>query len=166
MSVECRSVACADRFHDSSPHQYPCSRSPTQQPHTIACVSASGPERDALFIETTFASHLMGFFAVIEEHQAELVTTWRTAPVNPLTLTAAGVQLAPHLAPDPARAAEVAAVFADESPVSCPRLWATMACIRTVTSGSFAVSLPCLAARRATLPIHSGTYTASEASLA
>jgi hypothetical protein len=121
--------------------------------------------RDALFIETTFASHLMGFFAVIEEHQAKLVHDLAHGTLSAhLTLTAAErAQLAPHLAPDPARAAEVAAVFADGLAGIVPRLWATMACIRTVTSGSFAVSLPRLRwLAGPTLPIHSGTYTASE----
>jgi hypothetical protein len=121
--------------------------------------------RDALFIETTFASHLMGLFRVIEEHQAKLVDDLAHGTLSAhLTLSATEhVQIAPHLAPDPARAAEVAAIFADGLAGIVPRLWPSMACIRTVTSGSFAVSLPRLRwLAGPTLPIHSGTYTASE----
>lgn len=121
--------------------------------------------RDALFIETTFASHLMGFFNVIEEHQAELLHDLKHGTLSThLVMTAAErTQLTLHLAPDPLRAAEVATAFTAGLAGIVPRLWPAMACIKAIASGSFAMVLPRLRwLAGPTLPIHSGTYTASE----
>ena len=121
--------------------------------------------RDALFIETTFASHLMGFLDVIEQRADDLISDLAHGTLAAdLVLTAAEREgLAPHIQPDPSRAAEVAAVVAGGPGGIIPRLWPAMACIKAITTGSFAASLPRLRwLAGPDLPIHSGAYTASE----
>jgi hypothetical protein len=121
--------------------------------------------RDAAFIDTPFASQVVGFCALMERHQASLVADLHAGSLAPhLHLSPAERQSLQRLRqPDPDRARAVATAFAAGPAGLLRRLWPAMACIRTVTSGSFALSVPRL--RWLAGPevlLHSPCYTASE----
>ncbi len=121
--------------------------------------------RDAAFIDTPFASQVVGFCALMERQQASLIADLHAGSLAAhLCLSEAERQTLERLRqPDPDRAREVAAAFAAGQAGLLQRLWPAMACIRTVTSGSFALSVPRLRwlAGPAVL-LHSPCYTASE----
>ncbi|MCE7902443.1 MAG: hypothetical protein DYH20_07240 [Gammaproteobacteria bacterium PRO9] len=122
-------------------------------------------EADALYIETPFAPQITGWFALMEQHHQQLLNDLATGTLAPhLALTPAErTAIGSTLTPDPGRAAQVAEHFAAGSQGIIPRLWPDLRYLRTVTSGSFALSLPRL--RWLTgpeLPIHSGCHSSSE----
>ena len=119
----------------------------------------------SLYIETPFAPQVVSWLALIERHQRRLVDDVRRGTVSAhLELsTAERAAIAAALRADPARAADVAAEFAQGFQGIIPRLWPNMKYIRTVTSGSFALSLPrlqWLAGQSVT--IHSGCHASTE----
>jgi hypothetical protein len=122
-------------------------------------------ERTALYIGTPFASQLVAWFSLMERHQQRLVRDIRDGSLSPhLELSAAERSaIAAKLRPDPGRAAEVEVEFARGFEALIPRLWPGMKYLRTVTSGSFALSVPRLRwLAGADLPIQSGCYSSSE----
>ncbi|GMU74795.1 MAG: hypothetical protein AMXMBFR45_02860 [Gammaproteobacteria bacterium] len=122
-------------------------------------------DRSALYIETPFAPQVVGWLALIERHQRQLVEDVRngTLPAH-LKLTATERdRLNACLHPNPERAEEITKALALGFEGILPRLWPTMAYIRTVTSGSFALALPRLRwLAGPELTIHSGCHAASE----
>ena len=122
-------------------------------------------DADALYIETPFASQVAGWLGLIQSRQAELLRDLQLGTVTtelPLTDDERHA-LQPHLHADPARAAAVAAAFAHGFQSIVPRLWPNLRYISTVTSGSFALSLPRLRWYCGpTLPIYSVCHSSSE----
>lgn len=122
-------------------------------------------ERSALYVETPFAPQLVGWFDLMRRCGKELVADLREGSLMPgLRLSQAERQaLGPHLAADPRRAGEVAAAFGQGFAGIARRLWPRLAYLRTVTSGSFALSLPRLRwFAGPDLPIHSGCHSSTE----
>ncbi len=121
--------------------------------------------RDALYIETPFASQVAGWLDLLQARPADLIRDLRSGSVAadlPLT-DAERRALTPYLSPDPARAAEVAAAFAQGFKNVVSRLWPNLRYISTVTSGSFALSLPRLRWYCGPLlPIYSVCHSSSE----
>lgn len=120
---------------------------------------------DALYIETPFAPQITGWFALMEQHHQQLVKDLATGTLAPhLALTPAErTAIEATLTPDPGRAAQVAEQFAAGFQGIIPRLWPELYYLRTVTSGSFALSLPRLRwLAGPDLPIHSGCHSSSE----
>lgn len=121
--------------------------------------------RRTLFIETPFAPQAVGWLTLIEHHQRQLVADLRAGTLSAhLKLSPAERRaITDSLRPDPERASHVAAAFARGFESILPRLWPHMAYIRTVTSGSFALSLPRLRwLAGPDLRIHSGCHASSE----
>ena len=120
---------------------------------------------DALYIETPFAPQITSWFALMEQHHPQLAQDLATGRLaSHLVLTPAErTAIEAALTPDPARAVQVAGIFADGLQGSIPRLWPGLRYLRTVTSGSFALSLPRLRwLAGPDLPIHSGCHSSSE----
>lgn len=121
--------------------------------------------RRTLYIETPFAPQVVGWFTLIERHQRQLFEDMRTGTLSAhLELSGAARQtIAPYLRQNPSRAEEVLAAFAQGFQGIIPRLWPNIKYIRTVTSGSFALSLPRLRwLASPDLTIHSGCHASSE----
>ncbi|MCL4722010.1 MAG: GH3 auxin-responsive promoter family protein, partial [Gammaproteobacteria bacterium] len=122
-------------------------------------------EAEALYIETPFAPQLAGWLALIERQQAALTADLRDGTLNaelPLT-SVERAALHPHLRADPTRAAAVVEGLRPGLAGVIPRLWPGLRYLRTVTSGSFSLSLPRLRwLAGPTLPIHSGCHSSSE----
>lgn len=121
--------------------------------------------RDALFIETPFAPKIVGWVGSMEQHQAALVADLRHGTLSEhLVLTREErSRLARDLRPDPDRADEVAAAFREGPKGVLHRLWPGMVYIKTIASGSFAVSLPRLEYLAGPgIAIQSTAYAASE----
>jgi len=120
--------------------------------------------RRTLYIQTPFAPQVVGWFTLMEKYQQHIVTDIRTGKLSGhLELTTAKKQdIERDLRPDPDRANEVAAEFEKGFEAIAPRLWPNLKYIRTVTSGSFALSLPRLRWLAGPVPIHSGGYSSSE----
>ncbi|MCL4851097.1 MAG: GH3 auxin-responsive promoter family protein [Bryobacteraceae bacterium] len=122
-------------------------------------------ESEVLYIETPFAPQLAGWFALIERQKDALIADLRHGTLNAeLPLTAVerhALQL--HLHAEPNRAAAVAEALRPGLAGVVPRLWPGLRYLRTVTSGSFNLSLPRLRwLAGPTLPIHSGCHSSSE----
>lgn len=122
-------------------------------------------ERRALYVETPFSPKLVGWFNIIERFHRELIADLRNGTLaDHLKLSSTERdRLGPWLRPDPARAREVAAVCAGGFAGIVARLWPEMRYLRTVTTGSFALSRARLAwFAGPTMPIHSGCHSSSE----
>lgn len=120
---------------------------------------------EARYIQTPFAPQLTGWFALIERYQADLLQDLATGTLAAwLPLTAAERDsVHPALYPAPARAAAVAEIFARGFAGIIPRLWPALRYVWTVTSGSFALSVPRLRwLCGPNLLIHSGCHSSSE----
>lgn len=122
-------------------------------------------ETTALYIQAPFAPQIVAWFALIERQRRALVADLRRGTLAPeLKLTLDERQaLVPYLRPDPDRADAVDAVLGDGLAGAIPRLWPNLAYVRTVTSGSFSLSLPRLRwLCGPELLIHSGCHSSSE----
>lgn len=95
-------------------------------------------------IEAIYCSHVVNWLALIQRRGAELVADLaRGSLAGDLVLTPGERRaLVPHLAPDPDRAARVAAALAGGSEGLMTRLWPALRVVSTVVSGAFAVSVP------------------------
>lgn len=119
----------------------------------------------ALYLQSPFAPQIVAWFGLLQTHQAELLRDLQAGTLAAgLSLTAEErAALEPYRRADPARAAAVAAALAGGLEGIVPRLWPELRYVRTVTSGSFALSLPRL--RWLCGPdvvIHSGCHSSSE----
>lgn len=122
-------------------------------------------EREALYVETPFAHKLLGWFDLIASLWPQLVSDLRSGTLSEaLKLTAEEREaLGRYLVAQPARAAEVAAACRDERAGLARRLWPELRYLRTVTSGSFALSVPRLRwFAGPEVVIHSGCHSSSE----
>ncbi|MCC7489603.1 MAG: GH3 auxin-responsive promoter family protein [Gammaproteobacteria bacterium] len=101
-------------------------------------------DRDAMYISTPFAPQLTAWFRLLDQHRDELVDNLRSGTIPSwlkLTAEERGAVLR-VCGSRPQRAAEVERVLADGMEGMARRLWPGMKYFRTVTSGSFALSVP------------------------
>jgi hypothetical protein len=119
----------------------------------------------ALYIETPFAPQVVGWLALIERHSAQLVDDLRHGTLSShLQLPASERdRLTRGLLPSPERAVAVETEFSRGFQGIIGRLWPHMKYIRTVTSGSFALSVPRLRwLAGPDMPLHSGCHASTE----
>jgi len=122
-------------------------------------------ERDALYVETPFAPQLVHWFTQMEQYQSNLIEDLAMGSLAKHLELSSEQRFAieAHLEPDPERASEIKALFADGFTGIVPRIWPQMRYFRTVTSGSFALSMPRLEwLTGGKIPVHSGCHSSSE----
>lgn len=122
-------------------------------------------DRDALYISSLFAPGVVGWFALIERRQDALVRDMAdgTLPGHLQLTPAQREAITIALQPNRVRAEQVASIFAEGFHNIVPRLWPELKYVRTISTGSFAFSLPRLRWLVGdSIRIHSGSYVSAE----
>lgn len=121
--------------------------------------------RNSLYVETPFAPQVVAWFDLMERQRDRLIGDIGAGSLSDhLQLTAPErASLRRLITPDPRRAQEIAAAFGAGLAGIIPKLWPRMRYIRTVTSGTFGLSLPRLRwLAGPNLAIQSGCHSSSE----
>jgi GH3 auxin-responsive promoter len=123
--------------------------------------------RSAKFLNAVFAPHLVAWLGLVEARWESLLRdiTDGTIAADLALPAAQRSALAAALAPDPARARELARAAAPGFAGLVRRAWPRMRYASTVITGPFAAALPRLRASLGDLPIHTTCWSASEGML-
>lgn len=122
-------------------------------------------DRDAKFLHGIFASHLLEWLGFVRARWGCLVADIEAGRLDPSIEVPVALrgEIAAHLRPDPARAAELRAVAEEGWDAWVPRAWPRLAYVSAVITGGFAHFVPRLRRLIGDLPIHTTVYSASEA---
>ncbi|MFZ5442400.1 MAG: GH3 auxin-responsive promoter family protein [Myxococcota bacterium] len=118
--------------------------------------------RDLASLTSPFASSLVDFLRTLEADGAALCDELERGHVPELPGLEPEVRARLHLAPDPARAAEVREELALGPSHLLPRLWPDLGYAMTVVTGSFAVYEDALRRALGEVPLYSPLYACSE----
>lgn len=130
--------------------------------HALFGLQTSQPR----ILHGSFAPHVTAWIVDAAEHWPRLVRDLRSGTICPDLNLPAGTRaaLSPILRPNPARAETVARAFGYGLDAILQRLWPDLRVLCSVTTGSFAATVPRLRTLLGPdISLFSGTYAASEA---